>query len=86
MNAQLRSNPNSLFAADSEATHEEWRRIVVEARVSGIQVHDARMVASMRVRGIANLLTLNARDFHRFSGISVLTTRSLGHLNLESTP
>jgi predicted nucleic acid-binding protein len=61
------------FAADSEATHQEWRRIVVVASVSGIQVHDARMVAAMRMHGIANLLTLNAKDFRRFSGINVLS-------------
>ena len=61
------------FAADSEATHQEWRRIVVEAGVSGIQVHDARIVAAMRVHGIANLLTLNVKDFRRFSGITVLS-------------
>jgi len=61
------------FAADSEATHQEWRKIVVAAGVSGTQVHDARMVAAMRVHGIANLLTLNAKDFRRFSGITVLS-------------
>lgn len=61
------------FAADGEATHQEWRKIVVAAGVSGIQVHDARMVAAMRVHGIANLLTLNAKDFRRFSGITVLS-------------
>ncbi len=57
------------FAADSEATHQEWRRIVVAAGVSGIQVHDARLVAAMHVHGIANLLTLNVKDFRRFTGI-----------------
>jgi predicted nucleic acid-binding protein len=61
------------FAADSQATHQEWRRIVVAAGVSGIQVHDARMVAAMRVHGIANLLTLNVRDFRRFSGIAAVS-------------
>jgi hypothetical protein len=29
------------LAAESEATQQEWRRIVVAAKVSGIQVHDA---------------------------------------------
>jgi predicted nucleic acid-binding protein len=61
------------LAADSEATHHEWRRIVVAAGVSGTQVHDARIVAVMRVHGIANLLTLNAKDFRRFHGITALT-------------
>jgi len=58
------------FAAESEATHQEWRRIVVAAKVSGIQVHDARLVAAMHVHGIGDLLTLNGKDFHRFSGIT----------------
>jgi predicted nucleic acid-binding protein len=31
------------------------------------------MVAAMRVHGIANLLTLNAKDFRRFSGITILS-------------
>jgi predicted nucleic acid-binding protein len=61
------------FAADSEATHKEWRRIVVAADVSGIQVHDARLVAAMRVHRIANLSTLNTKDFRRFSGITALS-------------
>ena len=69
------------FAADSEATHQQWRRILVAAGVSGIQVHDARMVAAMQVHGITNLLTLNARDFRRFSGITVLSPdEALAHL------
>jgi hypothetical protein len=51
------------FAADSEATHQEWRRIVVAAGVSGIQVHDARLVAAMRVHGIANLADAQCQGF-----------------------
>jgi predicted nucleic acid-binding protein len=58
------------LAAESEATHQEWRRIVVAAKVSGIQVHDARLVATMHVHGIEDLLTLNGKDFLRYSGIA----------------
>ncbi len=61
------------LAADNEATHQEWRRIVVAMEVSGIQVHDARLVAAMHVHGIENLLTLNVKDFRRFRGIAVLS-------------
>jgi predicted nucleic acid-binding protein len=61
------------FAADSEATRQEWRKIVVAANVSGIQVHDARLVAAMHVHGIGNLLTLNVKDFRRFSDIAILS-------------
>jgi hypothetical protein len=57
---------------DSEARHQEWRRIIVAEKVSGIQVHEARLVAAIRVHGIGNLLTLNVKDFRPFSGIAVL--------------
>jgi predicted nucleic acid-binding protein len=66
------------LAPDSEATHREWRRIVVAAQVSGIQVHDARLVASMLVHGIENLLTLNTQDFRpRYTGIVVISPRDV---------
>jgi hypothetical protein len=34
---------------DTVAVHHQWRKIVVDYSVSGVQVHDARLVASMRV-------------------------------------
>jgi predicted nucleic acid-binding protein len=66
-----------VLAADSEATHREWRRIVVANRVSGIQVHDARPVAAMHVHRIENLLILNARDFHRYEDIVVVSPQNV---------
>jgi predicted nucleic acid-binding protein len=65
------------FAADSEATHREWRRIVVSEGVSGVQIHDARLVAAMRVHRIRNLLTLNVQDFRRYSDIVVVSPQNL---------
>jgi hypothetical protein len=44
----------------------------VEHRVSGAQVHDARLVAAMLAHGISHLLTLNDRDFTRYSSITVM--------------
>jgi hypothetical protein len=40
-------------------------------KVSGIQVHDARLAAAMHMHGIAKLLGLNVKDFRRFNGIAV---------------
>jgi hypothetical protein len=34
--------------------HIEWRRVVTEHRVSGAQVHDARIVAAMLAHGITH--------------------------------
>jgi hypothetical protein len=36
---------------DSPALYREWRRIVVQFAVSGVQVHDARLAASMYTMG-----------------------------------
>jgi predicted nucleic acid-binding protein len=57
------------FLPDSERVHVEWRRLVVQYSVAGVQVHDARLVASMLVHGVPNLLTLNVRDFARYATI-----------------
>jgi predicted nucleic acid-binding protein len=61
------------LSPDSEATHREWRRIVLAEQVSGIQVHDARLVAAMHVHHLDHLLTLNLQDFRRYRGISVIS-------------
>jgi predicted nucleic acid-binding protein len=54
---------------DSEAVYREWRRIVVQYGVSGVQVHDARLAASMYVHAVNHILTLNVTDFGRFKGL-----------------
>lgn len=58
--------------ADSPAIYPEWRRLVVAHSVAGKQVHDTRLVAAMNVHKITQLLTFNADDFKRFSGIAVV--------------
>jgi hypothetical protein len=58
--------------SDNEAVYHEWRKIIVRHAVSGVQVHDARLVAAMHVRQVNHILTLNVADFSRYSGITVL--------------
>ncbi len=57
---------------DPEAVYETWRRIVAHYAVSGRQVHDAHLVASMLVHGITHILTFNGNDFIRYKEITVL--------------
>ena len=52
--------------ADSPAIYTEWRRLVVSFGVSGVQVHDARIVAAMSVHGVTHILTFNTTDFVRY--------------------
>jgi predicted nucleic acid-binding protein len=57
---------------DNIEVYREWRKLLVDYNVSGVQVHDARLVASMFVHGVKRILTFNARDFARYSGIEAV--------------
>ncbi len=57
---------------DTGAVYPEWRKLVVQHEVKGVQVHDARLVAGMKVHGIDRVLTYNPADFKRYSGITVV--------------
>jgi predicted nucleic acid-binding protein len=58
---------------DSVTTYQEWRQLLVRHTVAGVKVHDARLIASMKVYGITHLLTFNAEDFTRYPDITVVT-------------
>src|SRR5438094_10520895 len=45
------------FLADSQEVHDRWRGLLVLHGIQGVQVHDARLAASMYVHGVAQLLT-----------------------------
>ncbi|MEO7716036.1 MAG: type II toxin-antitoxin system VapC family toxin [Capsulimonas sp.] len=65
------------LAEDNAAIHPEWRMLVANAGVSGVQVHDARLAAAMRVHGLTHLLTFNIRDFGRYPGITLVHPNSV---------
>ncbi len=66
-----------IFLPDNEAVDRQWRRIVVQHNVSGVQVHDARVAAVMYVHGVRHILTLNVTDFARFSGLTAVHPNSI---------
>ena len=57
---------------DNDAVYREWRRIVVQYGVSGVQVHDARLAAAMFVHHVDHILALNVEDFSRFTGLTAV--------------
>lgn len=73
------SRLKNLFALvpDTPDVFSEWERIVRQYQVSGKQVHDARLVAAMKVHSLQNLLTFNDGDFKRFSEIVVVNPQSV---------
>lgn len=64
----------SLFPliADSSAICPEWRRLVVQHNVSGVKVHDARLVAVMKTNAITHILTFNDADFARYASEGIV--------------
>jgi predicted nucleic acid-binding protein len=60
------------FLPDSREVHEHWKALLVKHNIQGVQVHDARLAASMYVHGVGQILTINIRDFRRFDGLRVL--------------
>lgn len=62
---------------DSPTVYAEWKRIIVQHGVSGVKVHDARLVATMNIHGVSRLLTFDVDDFTRYAGIEVVHPKSI---------
>ncbi len=58
--------------AENDGIFPKWRKLVVDFGVSGIQVHDARIVAAMLVHDITHILTFNTKDFSRYSSLGIV--------------
>jgi predicted nucleic acid-binding protein len=54
-----------------------WRKLVLQHRVSGIRVHDARIVAAMTVHQVSKILTFDLDDFKRYENITVVHPTSI---------
>jgi predicted nucleic acid-binding protein len=50
-----------------------WKGLLVSYSVTGVAVHDARLVSVMLANNISTIVTLNAQDFRRYQGITALT-------------
>lgn len=59
------------------AIYVAWKQIVKDHKVQGVKVYDARLVATMNVYAVENVLTFNAGDFKRYSNINALHPTSL---------
>lgn len=61
-------SPSLVLLSESESYWEQLRAIIQAARVSGPQVHDARVASLCHQHGIDELWTAD-RDFGRFPGL-----------------
>ncbi|MBE9114937.1 type II toxin-antitoxin system VapC family toxin [Lusitaniella coriacea LEGE 07157] len=71
---QLLSLLERLFPVlpDSPTVYTEWRRLVINYGVSGVQVHDAHLIAAMKVNSTTHILTFNTTDFTRYASEGII--------------
>jgi predicted nucleic acid-binding protein len=62
---------------DSLTVHQKWRALLVTHAISGVQVHDARLVATMLVHGVKYILTFNDKDYARYPEIEAFNPRTV---------
>ena len=58
---------------DSPDITPQWKSLLLKHRVRGVQVHDAKIAALMMIHQVSDLLTLNPKDFSRYSEIRAIT-------------
>jgi len=65
--------------AEDIPSFEIWKQLCEKLAVSGVAVHDARLVSVMLTRQVDRILTLNERDFRRYEaeGISIVTPQAV---------
>ena len=63
-------SPSLALLAEDGAYWPELRSLVLDGRVAGAKVHDARIAALCRRHGISELWTAD-RDFSRFSALAI---------------
>jgi len=68
-----------LLLSDEAMVYEHWKRLIVEQRVTGRRVFDARLVAVMLTHGVGRLLTFNGADFAGL-GVAVIEPQAVANL------
>ncbi len=63
-------SPSLVLLSESEDYWQQLRSMLQSGRVSGPQVHDARIAALCQQHGVSELWTID-RDFGRFPGLTV---------------
>jgi predicted nucleic acid-binding protein len=63
--------------SESNHSYRVWKDLLNVHSVTGVTVHDARLVSVMLSHGVSDIFTLNERDFRRYPGITILTPGSV---------
>lgn len=56
---------------DNAEVYRKWRALVLSLGITGVKVHDARLVAAMLAHGLTHILTFNVKDFLRYAPLGI---------------
>ncbi len=62
-----------------QEVYPQWRDLVIKYQVKGVNVHDARLVASMLVYNLTHILTFNSDDFRRYLEITIVNPKNISN-------
>jgi len=62
---------------EDDQTFGIWKGLLATNSITGVAVHDARLASVMLANGITTIVTLNAQDFRRYHGITVVTPKEV---------
>jgi predicted nucleic acid-binding protein len=68
---------------DPPELHETWLKLVTKYRIRGKKSHDVRLVASMILMEMTDIITFNIKDFQNFSEINLISPFSFAQKGLE---
>ena len=71
---------------ESPEIYPEWRRLVVTHSVFRVRVYNARLVASMNVYHVKDIVTFNVEDYLRYPEIRVLHPADVAPKPEDSEP
>jgi hypothetical protein len=62
---------------ESPSAYRQWRSLLVQHQITGLAVHDSRLVSAMQVANIRYILTLNGSDFARYQDVTSVTPKGI---------
>lgn len=61
------------IVTEDDSSYRHWKDLLSIHSITGVAVHDARLVSVMLANDVLTILTLNERDFRRYTAITVIT-------------
>lgn len=62
---------------ETQQVYDQWRGLLIGHLLTGLAVHDARLVAIMQAYDLTHILTLNGKDFARYPSVIAISPQDI---------